>query len=93
MKGVKISACIITYNQENYIKDCLDGAISQELDYDYEIVIGDDCSTDNTLSICKEYAEKYPEKIRLLSRDKNKGMAGNWVDTIQNCNGKYVAVW
>lgn len=88
----KVSACIITYNQENYIKDCLNGAINQVLDYDYEIVIGDDCSTDNTLKICKEYAEQYPDKIKLLVRDKNKGMTGNWIDTIQNCQGKYIAL-
>lgn len=90
--GSKVSACIITYNQEEYIKNCLDGALKQVLEYDYEIVIGDDCSTDNTFKICKEYAEKYPNKIRLLSREKNMGMAGNWVDTIQNCQGKYIAI-
>ena len=91
-KEVKVSACIITYNQQDYIKSCLDGAIKQVLDYDYEIIIGDDCSTDNTLQICKEYADKYPNKIKLLSRTANKGMAGNWIDTIQNCTGKYIAI-
>lgn len=92
MKGIKVSACIITYNQQDYIRYCLDGAVNQVLDYDYEIVIGDDCSTDSTFQICQEYADKYPDKIRLLFRDKNKGMAGNWVDTIQNCQGKYIAL-
>lgn len=92
MKGIKVSACIITYNQQDYIRHCLDGAVNQVLDYDYEIVIGDDCSTDSTFQICQEYADKYPDKIRLLFRDKNKGMAGNWVDTIQNCQGKYIAL-
>jgi glycosyltransferase involved in cell wall biosynthesis len=48
MKGIKVSACIITYNQQDFIKSCLEGAVNQVLDYDYEIVIGDDCSTDNT---------------------------------------------
>ncbi|MCF6132678.1 glycosyltransferase family 2 protein [Flavobacterium wongokense] len=92
MKEVKISACIITYNQQDYIKDCLEGAVSQILDYDYEIVIGDDCSTDNTFKICQEYADKYPDKIRLLPRDKNLGMAKNWSATIQECHGKYIAM-
>jgi glycosyltransferase involved in cell wall biosynthesis len=92
MNRIKVSACIITYNQQDYIKDCLEGAINQVLDFDYEIVIGDDCSTDNTLQICEEYAKKYPNKIRLLSRTANKGMVGNWVDTIQNCQGKYIAL-
>ena len=92
MKGTKVSACIITYNQQDYIKDCLDGAINQVLDYDYEIVIGDDCSTDNTFRICQEYANKYPDKIRFLSRDKNLGMAKNWIATIKECDGKYIAM-
>ena len=92
MKGIKVSACIITYNQQDFIRDCLEGAVSQELDYDYEIVVGDDCSTDNTFQICQEYADKYPDKIRLLSREKNLGMVGNWMATIQACTGKYIAL-
>ncbi len=92
MKEIKVSACIITYNQQDFIKDCLEGAINQELHYDYEIVIGDDCSTDNTFQICQEYAQKYPDKIRLLSRDKNLGMAINWIETIKSCKGKYIAL-
>lgn len=92
MKGIKVSACIITYNQQDFIRDCLEGAVSQVLDYDYEIVVGDDCSTDNTFQICQEYADKYPDKIRLLSREKNLGMVGNWMATIQACAGKYIAL-
>lgn len=92
MKGIKVSACIITYNQQDYIRECLEGAVNQVLDYDYEIVIGDDSSTDDTSTICREYAKNHPEKIRLLSRDKNLGMAKNWVDTINECQGKYIAI-
>lgn len=92
MKGIKISACIITYNQQDYIRDCLEGAINQIVDYDYEIVIGDDCSTDTTFQICQEYADKYPDKVRLLSRDNNLGMAKNWMATIKECEGKYIAL-
>ena len=92
MKGIKISACIITYNQQDYIRECLEGAINQVVLCDYEIVIGDDCSTDQTNTICLEYAQKYPEKIKLLSREKNLGMAKNWVNTISECQGNYIAI-
>lgn len=92
MKEVKVSACIITYNQQEFIAECLEGAVNQVLDYEYEIVIGDDCSTDNTLRICREYADKYADKIRLIKRDANLGMAKNWIDTISNCDGKYIAI-
>jgi glycosyltransferase involved in cell wall biosynthesis len=87
-----VSACIITYNQELYIRDCLQGAISQNLNYQYEIVIGEDCSTDRTLQICKEFERKYPNTIKLLPSTKNLGMAGNWERTISQCTGKYIAI-
>ncbi len=91
IKG-KVSACIITYNQEEFIRKCLDGAVSQVTSFDYEIVIGEDCSTDATLSICREYAQKFPNIIRLLSRTQNLGMAYNWMNTILNCQGEYIAL-
>ena len=92
MNNVIVSACIITYNQEDYIRECLEGAVSQLVSFDYEIVIGDDCSTDNTFAICQEFALNYPKIIKLFPRKKNLGMIGNWVDTIKNCGGKYIAL-
>lgn len=89
---MKISACIITYNHESYIKECLEGAISQKLNYNYEIVIGEDFSSDDTLKICREYASKYPDIIRLLPTSKNLGMIGNWERTISECKGEFIAI-
>jgi len=89
---MKVSACLITYNHEDYIVECIEGALSQVVDFEYEIVIGDDKSTDKTLKICEEYASKYPEKIRLIKRDVNLGMMANWIDTIESCQGKYIAI-
>ena len=89
---MKVSACIIAYNHENYIIDCLEGALSQKVNFDYEIVIGEDKSTDATLKICEEYVSRYPDKIRLIKRDVNLGMMGNWTDTIKSCQGKYIAI-
>ena len=89
---MKISACIITYNHEAYIRECLDGAISQKLNCNYEIIIGEDLSTDNTLKICKEYAEKYPKIVKILPREKNLGMISNWQSSIYSCQGEYIAI-
>jgi glycosyltransferase involved in cell wall biosynthesis len=89
---MKISACIITYNHEPFLKECLEGAILQKLNCEYEIVIGEDCSTDNTLQICKEYADKYPHVIRLLPSKQNLGMIGNWNRTTLECKGEYIAI-
>jgi glycosyltransferase involved in cell wall biosynthesis len=89
---LKVSACIITYNQAPYIKKCIDGAISQKLSFDYEIVIGDDNSKDGTLEICNSYVEKYPDLIKLISRPSNIGMVGNWLQTISECSGDIIAI-
>lgn len=87
-----VSACIITYNQELSIEKCIHGALLQEIDFRYEILIGDDASTDRTTPICENYASNFPEKIRLVKRSTNLGMIGNWVSTIHACNGKYIAL-
>ncbi|MCT4672042.1 MAG: glycosyltransferase [Prolixibacteraceae bacterium] len=78
----KVSVWVITYNQEKYISECLDSILMQEVDFDYEIVIGEDGSSDNTREICKKYADKYPEKIRLFLRDREKS-------AIYDRNGKF----
>jgi glycosyltransferase involved in cell wall biosynthesis len=88
---VLVSACLITFNQVNYIEECIKGALNQKID-NYEIIIGDDCSTDGTSKICKKYAELYPFLIRYFKREQNLGMKGNWVETIQSANGKYIAI-
>ncbi len=61
-----VSVCVQTYQQVNYIKQCLDGILMQETNFTFEILLGEDQSTDGTRQICIEYAEKYPDKIRLF---------------------------
>lgn len=92
MNRPKVSACLITYNQEDFIRECLEGAISQIGDFDYEIIIGDDCSSDNTKQICLEYSTKYPNLIKYTKRNNNLGMIGNWISTISECSGNYIAL-
>ena len=90
--NVKISACIITYNHENYLKDCLEGALKQKVNGTYEIIISEDRSTDRTREIALEYQKKYPEKIKLFLNENNLGLIGNWVKSMQRCNGQYIAI-
>lgn len=92
MNKIKISACIITYNHEDFIIECLEGAISQKVNFEYEIVIGEDLSSDSTRQICINYVEKYPNLIRFIRREKNLGMSGNWIKTIKECEGEYIAL-
>lgn len=68
-----VSVLVQTYQHSEYISSCLDNILNQETNFPYEVIIGEDDSSDNTRKICIKYAEKYPEKIRLfLHERKNK---------------------
>ena len=86
-----VSVSMVTYNHEKYIAAAIESVVSQNVDFEIELVIGEDCSSDGTRVICKEYARNYPTTIRLLENDRNLGMAANSMRTIQHCRGKYVA--
>src|SRR5258706_5393715 len=74
---VKISVAMITYNHEAYIEQALNSVLEQQLDFEYEIVIGDDVSTDRTRSILWDFKGKYPQRIHLLLHEKHLGAGGN----------------
>lgn len=89
---MKLSVLMITYNHDKYIAQALDSVLMQEVDFDYEIVVGEDCSTDTTRQILLEYQKKHPEKIRLLLPEANLGMTNNLVATFKSCTGDYIAL-
>lgn len=91
-KNIVVSVCMITYNHEKYISQAIDSVLMQKTNFDYEIVIGEDCSTDRTREIVLEYKAKYPDKIKLLLQEKNVGMMQNFIDTLKACSGKYIAL-
>lgn len=90
-----VSICCITYNHAPFIRKCLDGFLMQKVDFPIEILIHDDCSTDGTTDIIKEYAAKYPELIFPLYEEENKYSNGyKWKMDLFNyerVKGKYVA--
>lgn len=88
---MKLSVFVVTYNQEKYIRQCLDSILMQKVDFDYEVVIGEDHGTDGTRAICEEYAAKYPQ-VRLLPLTENLGVAGNWRRVLLECKGDYIAM-
>ena len=79
-----VSICCITYNQEEYIRDALDGFLSQETDFSYEVLIHDDASTDGTADIIREYARQYPEIIKPILQTENQYAKG-----LTNVSGTY----
>lgn len=86
-----VSISMVTYNHEAYIAQAIEGVLMQKTDFQYELVIGEDCSLDNTRKICIEYKEKYPDKIKLLLPAKNLGITQNFLAIMQACSGKYIA--
>ena len=88
---IKLTVLVVTYNQEQYVRNSLDSIISQNLNFDYEVIIGDDCSTDNTPAILAEYAAKYPF-IHVYHHPNNMGHVGNWEFCLNHCHGEYIAI-
>jgi glycosyltransferase involved in cell wall biosynthesis len=82
---------MITYNHEDYIAEAIESVLKQETDFSIQLIIGEDCSTDNTRAICEKFAVKFPDKILLLPAEKNLGMMKNFVRTFEKCDGAYIA--
>jgi len=89
--GPKISVSIITYNHQEYIREALESVLIQEGDFDLEIVVGEDYSTDKTREIVEEFALKYPDIIKPIYQEINVGHYQNFVDVINLCSGDYIA--
>jgi glycosyltransferase involved in cell wall biosynthesis len=87
----KVSVCVVTYNQEKYIRDCLQSIIDQETDFDFEVIVGDDCSTDGTRDVVLEFANKYPGKVIPLLHAKNLGPTQNYLSVHNQARGAFVA--
>ena len=86
----KVSVCLITYAHANYLETCLQNILNQKVNFDYEIIIGDDCSPDRTAEIVKKYAEQFPEKIKAFIRPQNAGAKINFLHCFFECQGEYI---
>jgi glycosyltransferase involved in cell wall biosynthesis len=89
-EGPKVSICVVTYNQKEYLKECLDGLIAQKFSFDYEVIVGDDASTDGTTDVVKEYSRRYPGLIVPLLHSENVGPFKNYLLTHAAAKGRYV---
>ena len=86
-----VSVIVTTYNHEPYLADALEAILSQECDFGVEIIVGEDCSSDNTLWVCKSFADQYPDKITLISSTENVGWRRNYRRCVESAKGKYIA--
>lgn len=94
-KKIMVSICCLTYNHRKYIKKTLDGFLNQKTNFDFEILIHDDCSTDGTTDIIKEYEKKYPKLIKPIYQKENqysKGIPISVYLQFPRAKGKYIAM-
>ena len=92
MSEICVSIFMLTYNQEKFIGQAIESILEQKTDFKYQLVIGEDCSTDNTRVICEKFAKENPVKIKLLPSERNLGLINNFIRTFKECTGKYVAI-
>ena len=83
---IMLSICVVSYNHEAYIRECLDHILEQEMDFSYEIMVGNDCSTDGTARVLEEYKDK----VKVINRPENLGLCANLYDLFLRARGKYV---
>lgn len=90
--NIMVSIFVLTYNQEKYISQTINSLLNQKANFPFNIVIGDDCSSDKTLQILEDFKSNYPAVIKLIKSKKNNGLIKNYIKTIKQCDGKYIAI-
>lgn len=91
IENPKVSVCVVTYNHEKYIRECLESIVTQKSDFDFEVIVGEDCSTDDTRNIVKEYADKYPNIVKPIFYNKNVGPMNNFLEVHKKARGELIA--
>jgi glycosyltransferase involved in cell wall biosynthesis len=97
---MKVSVCITTYNHGKYIRQAIDSVLMQQTEFDFELIIGEDDSQDDTRDIVKEYKERYPDKIQLFLNDRKNVIyidgkpTGRWnfINNLMHASGDFIAL-
>lgn len=87
---MKVSVCIVTYNQHKYIRECLDSIVNQKTNFPFEVIVGDDASTDGTREIVQEYCNAYPTLVKAVFHEKNSGPTRNYFSVHSLAQGEYI---
>lgn len=86
----QVSIIIPSYNRADTVGETIESILAQQCKFDYEIIIGDDCSTDNAREVLQQYADKNPDIIHLIFHEHNVGLGANWALCVKASNGKYI---
>ncbi|MBI1781998.1 MAG: glycosyltransferase [Sphingobacteriales bacterium] len=88
----KLSVCMLAHNTEKFIDKAVESVLAQKTNFEIELVIAEDKSTDNTKQKALYYKEKYPDLVKLILNQKNLGLSGNYIVALKNCSAEYVAI-
>jgi glycosyltransferase involved in cell wall biosynthesis len=86
-----VSVALTVFNGEAWLAKAIESVLSQQTSFPVEIIIGDDCSTDSTLTVARNYQQKYPHIVTVLDRPENIGTQRNYYETFEHCRGKFIA--
>ncbi|MEO7101911.1 MAG: glycosyltransferase [Gemmatimonadaceae bacterium] len=89
--GPKVSVTVVTFNHEAFIGPCLESIVSQQTDFDFEVIVGEDASTDGTRAMVEAYARKYPTIVRPVYQPVNRGVNNNLATVLSEARGAYIA--
>lgn len=87
----KVTIVCTSYNYGQYISHALDSFLQQKTNFAFDILVVDDCSTDNSMEILSDYAERYPDKIRVVQNPQNQGITRTWISICKEVTAKYIA--
>lgn len=93
-KELMVSVKMITYKHEPYIRQAIEGVLMQQLDFEFDLIIADDCSPDNTYEIVNNIIGNHPKgyRIKYFRHGKNIGILANSIYALNQCKGKYVGI-
>ena len=86
-----VSVIIPSYNRAVTVSETINSILDQQCNFAFEIIIGDDCSTDNVREVLIKFQKEYPKQIQLIFHETNIGLGANWATCIKHCRGKYIA--
>ncbi len=88
---MKVSIICTNYNKGDWVREAMDSFLNQKTNFDFEIIIIDDASTDHSYEIIQEYQNKFPEKVRTFRNEVNLGITKTWKKICQEAKGQYIA--
>ena len=90
--SIKVTVVVLTYNHEFYIAQALDSILNQEIDFNIQIIVADDGSTDGTKSIVNDFLNAHPDKFSVLGKESNHGVRVNVLNCFDEIKGEYIAI-